>query len=38
MTVQSLDHSQKISLEAKLLESKEALKNFDGLYTDEFVK
>ena len=38
VTVQSLDHSQKVSLEAKLLESKDALKNFDGLYTDEFVR
>lgn len=38
ITVPSLDHSQKVSLEAKLLEPKDALKSFDGLYTDEFVK
>lgn len=33
-----LENSQKISLEAKLLEPKDALKSFDGLYTDEFLK
>jgi NitT/TauT family transport system substrate-binding protein len=38
VTVASLAHSQEVSLEAKLLEPKEELKNFDGLYTDEFVK
>jgi hypothetical protein len=37
VTVQGLDHSQKVSLEAKLLEPKDALTGFDGLYTDEFV-
>ena len=31
-------HSQEVSLEAKLLEPKDAVKNFDGLYTDEFIK
>jgi len=38
VTVPGLDHSQKVSLEAKLLEPKNELKSFDGLYTDEFVK
>jgi NitT/TauT family transport system substrate-binding protein len=38
VTVPGLDHSQKVSLEAKLLEPKDALANFDGLYTDEFVR
>jgi NitT/TauT family transport system substrate-binding protein len=38
VTVPGLDHSQKVSLEAKLLESKDALKSFDGLYTDEFIR
>jgi len=27
-----------VSLEAKLLDPKDALKSFDGLYTDEFLK
>jgi ABC-type nitrate/sulfonate/bicarbonate transport system substrate-binding protein len=38
VTVPALDHSQKVSLEAKLLPESEALKNFDGLYTDEFIR
>ena len=38
VTVPGLEHSQKVSLEAKLLEPKDALANFDGLYTDEFVR
>jgi NitT/TauT family transport system substrate-binding protein len=38
VTVQSLDHSQKVSLEAKLLDPKDTLKSFDGLYTNEFVR
>ncbi len=38
VTIPSLEHSQKVSLEAKLLEPKDALKQFDGLYTDEFVR
>ena len=38
VSVPGLDHSQKVSLEAKLLEPKDALTNFDGLYTDEFVR
>ncbi len=38
VTVPSLENSQKVSLEAKLLETKDALKSYDGLYTDEFLK
>ena len=38
VTLPGLEHSQQVSLEAKLLEPKDALKNFDGLYTDEFVR
>jgi ABC-type nitrate/sulfonate/bicarbonate transport system substrate-binding protein len=33
-----LDNSQKVSLEAKLLEPRDALKTFEGLYTDEFLR
>jgi NitT/TauT family transport system substrate-binding protein len=33
-----LDNSQKVSLEAKLLDPRDALKTFDGLYTDEFLR
>jgi NitT/TauT family transport system substrate-binding protein len=38
VAVPGLDHSQKVSLEAKLLQPKDALTSFDGLHTDEFVK
>jgi hypothetical protein len=38
VTVRQLENSQKVSLDAKLLEPKDALKSFDGLFTDEFVK
>jgi len=38
VTVAGLEHSQRVSLEAKLLADKDALKSFDGLYTDEFIK
>ncbi len=38
VTVTGLEHSQQVSLEAKLLADKDALKSFDGLYTDEFIK
>lgn len=38
VTVAGLENSQKVSLEAKLLDPKDALKNYDGLYTDEFLK
>ena len=38
VTVPSLEHSQKVSIEAKLLKPEDELKSFDGLYTDEFVR
>jgi NitT/TauT family transport system substrate-binding protein len=38
VTAPGLDHSQKVSLEAKLLKPDDALKSFDGLYTDEFLR
>jgi ABC-type nitrate/sulfonate/bicarbonate transport system substrate-binding protein len=38
VTASGLDHSQKVSLEAKLLPENEALKSFDGLFTDEFIR
>jgi ABC-type nitrate/sulfonate/bicarbonate transport system substrate-binding protein len=38
VTKASLEHSQQVSLEAKLLQEKDALKSFDGLYTDEFLR
>jgi ABC-type nitrate/sulfonate/bicarbonate transport system substrate-binding protein len=38
ITLAQLDHSQKVSLEARLLEPRDELKSFDGLFTDEFVK
>jgi NitT/TauT family transport system substrate-binding protein len=38
VTVPGLENSQKVSLEAKLLDPKDALKSYDGLYTDEFLK
>jgi NitT/TauT family transport system substrate-binding protein len=38
VTVPSLDHSQQVSLEAKLLDPKDTLKSFDGLYSDEFIR
>jgi NitT/TauT family transport system substrate-binding protein len=38
VTVPQLENSQKVSLVAKLLDPKDALKSFDGLYTDEFLK
>jgi NitT/TauT family transport system substrate-binding protein len=38
ITVPMLENSQKVSLEAKLLDPKDALKSFDGLYTDEYLK
>ena len=38
VTLPGLDHSQKVSLEAKLLEPRDELKSFDGLFTDEFVR
>jgi sulfonate transport system substrate-binding protein len=38
VTIPALDHSQKVSIEAKLLKPEDELKSFDGLYTDEFVR
>jgi len=38
VNVQQLENSQKVSLEAKLLDPADALKSFDGLYTDEYLK
>jgi ABC-type nitrate/sulfonate/bicarbonate transport system substrate-binding protein len=38
VTKTMLDNSQKVSLVAKLLEPKDELKSYDGLYTDEFLK
>ena len=38
VTVAQLENSQKMSLDAQLLEPKDALKSYDGLFTDEFVK
>ena len=38
VTVPSLENSQKVSLESKLLEPKDALTRFEGLYTNEFVQ
>jgi NitT/TauT family transport system substrate-binding protein len=38
VTVPGLEHSEKVSLEAKLLKPEDALKNFDGLHTDEFIR
>src|SRR5262249_17038300 len=36
--VVGLDNSQKVSLEAKLLDPKDTLKTFEGLYTDNFLR
>jgi ABC-type nitrate/sulfonate/bicarbonate transport system substrate-binding protein len=38
VTVPELVNSQKVSLDAKLLDPKDALKSFDDLFTNEFVK
>ncbi len=38
VTIPGLEHSQNVSLEARLLEPKDALTSFAGLYTDEFVR
>jgi ABC-type nitrate/sulfonate/bicarbonate transport system substrate-binding protein len=38
VTVPALEHSQLVSLESKLLDPKDALTSFGGLYTDEFVQ
>jgi hypothetical protein len=36
--LKGLENAQRVSLEAQLLKPEDALKSFDGLYTDEFVK
>jgi len=38
ITVEQLDNAQKLSADAKLLDPKDTVKNYEGLYTDEFVK
>ena len=38
VNVRQLENSQKVSLDAKLLDPKDALKSYEGLFTDEFVK
>ena len=38
VTKAQLDNSQKVSIDAKLIEPKDVLTKYDGLYTDEFVK
>ncbi|MCD6074302.1 MAG: ABC-type nitrate/sulfonate/bicarbonate transport system periplasmic component-like protein [Rhodospirillales bacterium] len=38
VTLKGLENSQKFSLDAGLLEPKDVLKDFKGLYTDEFMK
>jgi ABC-type nitrate/sulfonate/bicarbonate transport system substrate-binding protein len=38
VTVPQLENSQKVSIQAKLLEPKDELKSFDGLYTDKYLK
>jgi ABC-type nitrate/sulfonate/bicarbonate transport system substrate-binding protein len=38
VNVRQLENSQKVSLDAKLLDPKDALKSYDGLFTDEFIK
>jgi ABC-type nitrate/sulfonate/bicarbonate transport system substrate-binding protein len=37
VTTAALDHSQRVSIEAKLLDPKEALGSFDGLYSGDFL-
>jgi ABC-type nitrate/sulfonate/bicarbonate transport system substrate-binding protein len=38
VTIAGLENSQRVSLEAGLLEPKDALKSFEGLFTDEFLR
>ena len=38
VTVPQLENSQKVSLAAKLLDPKDALKSYDGLFSNEFVR
>jgi hypothetical protein len=35
--VAGLDHSQHVSIEAKLLDPKDALTSFDGLYSGDYL-
>jgi ABC-type nitrate/sulfonate/bicarbonate transport system substrate-binding protein len=37
VTVPELEHSQKVSLDAKLLDAKDALTSYDDLFTNEFL-
>jgi NitT/TauT family transport system substrate-binding protein len=37
VSVAGLDHSQRVSIEAKLLDPKEALTSFDGLYSGDYL-
>jgi len=38
VTIVGLENSQRVSIEAGLLDPKDALKSFDGLFTDEFLQ
>jgi sulfonate transport system substrate-binding protein len=38
VTIAGLENSQRVSLEAGLLAEKDALKSFEGLFTDEFLR
>jgi hypothetical protein len=38
VTMLQLENSQKVSLAAKLLDPKDALQSWDGLFSDEFVR
>jgi len=38
VTVKQLENSQKINLGTKLIEPKDAVKNYEELFTDEYVK
>ena len=37
VAVAGLDHSQRVSIEAKLLDPKDALATFDGLYSGDYL-
>ena len=38
VTPTQLDNSQKVSVQAKLLDPKDVVKSYEGIYTDEFVR
>ena len=38
VTPAQLDNSQKVSVQAKLLDPKDVVKSYEGIYTDEFVR